>query len=53
MMWAGIGSLGLAAVRWFWHAAGPLLSLEAQPGGVRPMTRQSVTYRFPPAAAQT
>ena len=34
MMWAGIGTLGLAAVRWFWGDA-PRLDIGPQPGGVR------------------
>lgn len=35
MMWAGVGGLGLAAVRWFWHSREPLFALDAGPGGVR------------------
>ncbi|MDE0004476.1 MAG: hypothetical protein OXQ29_17450 [Rhodospirillaceae bacterium] len=34
MMWAGVGALGLAAVRWVWPE-GPGLQLDAGPGGLR------------------
>ena len=35
MMWAGVGTLGLAAVRWFWGDGGPRLDVGAGPGGLR------------------
>ena len=38
MLWAGVGTMGLAAVRWFWPGGGALLDLDARPGGVRVST---------------
>ena len=34
MMWAGVGALGLAAVRWLWPS-GPDARLDAPRGGLR------------------